>query len=268
MVWVPSAERIRSATLTRFRAFSSDRTGRSFSDSLDLHAWSISEPDEFWDAVWDFFSVIGEKGDTVLINGADMLGARFFPESRLNFAENLLRKSPGISDADDALVFRAEDHVEERWSWGKLRTEVSRLAEAMRAEGIGPGDRVAGLLPNRPEAIAAMLATASIGGVWTSASPDFGPRGVLDRFGQVEPKLLFATDGYWYGGKRVSLVGKLTEVVRGLPSVKRIIVIEQLGDVRAVTSAIPNCISLDEFLRPTSGPVSYTHLTLPTIYSV
>ena len=253
MVWAPAADRIRSATLTRFRTFASDRVGRPFADSMELHAWSISELGVFWDTVWDFFSVIGEKGGKALTNDADMLDARFFPESRLNFAENLLRKTPGVSDADDALVFRAEDHLEERWSWSKLRSEVSRLAEAMRAEGVGPGDRVAALLPNRPEAIAAMLATASIGGVWTSASPDFGPRGVLDRFGQVEPKLLFATDGYWYAGKRVSLAAKLTEVVGSLPSVKRTIVLDQLGDVGAVTSAISNSISLKDFVRPASG---------------
>src|ERR1051325_7946726 len=174
-----------------------------------------------------------------------MPGARFFPEARLNFAENLLRRS----DGGDAIVFRGESGATRRLSWRTLTELVSRLQQMLRSAGVGPGDRVAALLPNVPEAIAAMLATASVGAVWSSASPDFGASGVLDRFGQIEPKVLFAVDGYVYAGKDISLADKLPAILTGLPTVKTTVIVPLLGKADAVTNA-NRAQTLDQALAP------------------
>ena len=163
--------------------------------------------EDFWTAVWDDCGVIAEtRGERVLADGDKMPGARFFPDARLNFAENHLRRR----DDTPALIFRSEDKVERSMSWAELYDNVSRLAQALKAAGIGPGDRCAGFVPNMPETIVATLAVASLGAVWTSCSPDFGVQGVLDRFGQVEPKLLFCADGYNYNGKSHDSLGRVT----------------------------------------------------------
>ena len=164
-----------------------------------------------------------------------MPGARFFPDGRLNFAENLLRRR----DSGDAIVFWGEDKVQRRVLHAELYELVSRLVRALRAAGVAPGDRVAGYLPNMPEAIAAMLATAAIGGIWSSCSPDFGVQGVLDRFGQIEPKVLFSVDGYWYNGKAVPILDKVGEVAAGLPTVQRVVVVPYL-DATPDVSSVPN----------------------------
>ena len=166
----------------------------------------------FWDLVWDFGGVIGDKGARVLVDPDKMPGAKFFPDARLNFAENLLRRA----DDGAAIVFRGEDKAASQLTWAQLQTLVSRLQQAMKAAGVGVGDRVAAMLPNIPEAIAAMLAATSIGAIWSSCSPDFGERGVLDRFGQIEPKLFITVDGYWYNGKTVRIVDKLKTIVAQL----------------------------------------------------
>ena len=180
----------------------------------DLHAWSVKHPDLFWDLLWDFGGVIGEKGARLAIDLDAMPGAKFFPDARLNFAENLLRRT----DARDALVFRGEDKRTERMTFAQLAALVSRLQQALKALGVGVGDRVAGMMPNMPQTIAAMLATTSLGAVWSSCSPDFGERGVLDRFGQIEPKVFFTVDGYWYNGKAQRIAEKLRPIIEQLPS--------------------------------------------------
>ena len=164
-LWIPSPERAARATMTAFRAFVFERHGLTLPDTPALHRWSLEEPALFWEAVWDFFGVIGEKGERRLIDGDKMPGARFFPDAVLNFSENLLRLHPDIHGKADAIVFRAEDKAEARWSWNRLRVEVSRIAQALEASGIRPGDRVAALLPNAPEAVACMLAAVSLGAV-------------------------------------------------------------------------------------------------------
>ena len=173
-----------------------------------------------------------------------MRETRFFPDARLNFSENLLRRM----GADDAIVFRGEDKVERRLSWDELSALVSRLQQAMRAEGVGVGDRVAAMLPNMPEAIAVMLATASLGAIFSSCSPDFGERGVLDRFGQIEPKLFFAVDGYWYNGKPIDIAEKVKAVAAKLPSAARTIVVPYLGRAAEVAAGSSNGASLDAFI--------------------
>jgi len=176
-----------------------------------------------------------------------MPGARFFPNALLNFAENLMMMGGQRSPAETALVFRGEDKVGLRWSWGELQEHVSRLQQSLAEIGIGRGDRVAALLPNRPEAVAAMLATVSLGAIWCSVSPDFGVRGVLDRFQQLAPKALFAVDGYWYGGKRIRLADNLSAIAAELPNVRQTIMVDYLGEASPTTDRLGNGITYEAF---------------------
>jgi len=220
-LWTPSADRIAAANLTQFARDAEARWGVSLPDYTALHAWSVSQPERFWSSIWDDGGVLGTRGDTVLLDGDRMPGAKWFPDARLNFAQNLLRSR----DDTDALVFWGEDKVKNRMSHGELYREVARFAAALRELGVVKGDRVAAWMPNMPETIVAMLAASSIGAIFTSASPDFGVQGVLDRFGQTEPKVLIATDGYWYNGKIVDCMDKLAETVARLPSLRRVVIV-------------------------------------------
>jgi acetoacetyl-CoA synthetase len=235
-LWTPSRRRIAESTILRFNAELKRRHGVSLATHADTWRWSIDHIEDFWAALWDFAGVVGEQGGRVLVDGDKMPGARFFPDARLNFAENLLRRR----DGSDALVFWGEDKVKRRMSWRQLHDEVSRLAQALRAEGVGPGDRVAAYMPNMPETVVAMLAATSLGAVFSSCSPDFGIQGVLDRFGQIEPRVLVAADGYHYAGKTHATLDKLGEIVRGLPTVKRVLVVPYVSarpDLRSVRDA-------------------------------
>ena len=231
-LWTPAPERIASANMTAFARAAEQRWGLSLPDYAELHAWSVREPEQFWSSVWEDGGVIGVRGSTVLVDGDRMPGARWFPDARLNFAENLLRGR----DDGDALVFWGEDKVKNRMSRGELYREVARFAAALREMGVEPGDRVAAWMPNMPETIVAMLAAASIGAIFTSASPDFGVQGVLDRFGQTEPKVLIACDGYWYNGKIIDCMDKLAEVTRQLPSLQRVVVVPYVHQAHALSS--------------------------------
>jgi acetoacetyl-CoA synthetase len=239
-LWQPSPERIARTRLTAFLGqIASDwgvrlegrEAGRDGGHAA-LHAWSVEHMDQFWESVWRFGRVVGDRGaGPALVNGDQMPGARFFPEARLNFAENLLRGpqsgDPGAAgdtgDAD-AIVFRGENGAVRRVSHAVLYERVARLAAALRAEGVGVGDRVVGFLPDLPEAVIAMLATASLGAVWSSCSPDFGVTGVLDRFGQIEPRVLLCADGYFYNGKTIDSLGRVAQFAKELPTLARIVV--------------------------------------------
>jgi acetoacetyl-CoA synthetase len=233
LLWRPSAERVASANLTHFMKRAGAVAGRSLPDYDALWRWSVEDPGAFWRLIWTYGDVIGDgPGEPAIENAGAMPGARFFPAARLNFAENLLRRS----DASDALVFWGEDKVRRRMSWAELNAAVSRLQQALKAEGVTAGDRVAAIVPNMPEAIIAMLAAASLGAVWSSCSPDFGVQGVLDRFGQIEPKVLFAVDAYHYNGKSHDVLGKLADIVPKLPSLSRVVVIPYVSDKPALGS--------------------------------
>ncbi len=256
-LWRPSREAVAASPLTRFAGEAGKRAGRSLTGYRALHAWSVDDRAGFWDLVWDFCGVIGDKGARQLVDGEAMPGARFFPDATLNFAENLLRRT----DDGDAIVFRGEDGATRRLSWRELNDLVSRLQQALAAAGVGVGDRVAGLLPNTPEAIAAMLATASLGAVWSSASPDFGANAVVDRFGQIAPRVFFSVDGYRYAGKEIHLGAKLAEVVSRLPGLARTIVMPFLGEAETVAAALPRAMSLDAALAPFAArPVAFTRV--------
>ncbi len=234
-LWTPSADTVANANLTRFAQKVANDHGVSLQDYAHLHQWSIDHREPFWDSVWDFCQVIAtHKGDRILIEGDRMPGATWFPDARLNFAENLLR----CNDEGTALIFKGEDKVVRDLSHAELTTAVSRLAQALRDHGLQPGDRVAGYLPNMPEAIIAMLAVTSIGAVWSSCSPDFGVRGVVDRFGQIEPKLLFAVDGYYYNGKPHDCTAKIAQILPQLPSIRHLILIPYAGggDIRGFST--------------------------------
>ena len=221
-LWQPSPDSIKATNLTAFMAALGARWGVHHDDYASLHAWSVAEPEKFWQSMWDFGGVIAEtQGAEILRDGDRMPGATWFPDAKLNFAENLLRRR----DDSSALVFRGETGIERKMSHAGLYALVSRISQAMAASGIGPGDRVAGYLPNIPEAIAAMLAAASLGAIWSSCSPDFGVQGVLDRFGQIEPKILFATDRYFYNGKSINCLPNVVAVADRLPTVEQIVLL-------------------------------------------
>ena len=231
--------------MTAFMQWLAARGAGHFADYDALHAWSVEDIPGFWDAVWDHCGVIGEKGGVAASDLGKMPGARFFPDGRINFAENLLKKSGG----DAAIVFRGEDKVSTAMSWDELRALVSRLQQALRAMGIGKGDRVAAMMPNMPQTVAAMLATTAIGAIRSSCSPDYGEQGVLDRFGQIEPKLFIACDGYWYNGKRIDIAGKLAGIIPALKPQKALIV-PYAGDAQAVANSHPDAVQLEEFIAP------------------
>jgi acetoacetyl-CoA synthetase len=206
----------------------------------ELHAWSVQESEAFWNLVWEFAEVKGARSGPTLVDGGTMPAARWFPEARLNFAENLLRRR----DSRDAMVFWGEDRVKRKLTHRNLYDLVSRMAQALVDAGVSKGDRVAGYLPNVPEATAAMLATASLGAIWSSCSPDFGVPGVLERFGPIAPKVLFCADGYLYGGHEFNYQDKVETLLARLPSVEECVVIDYIGQpARAGTS-------LSDFLEP------------------
>ncbi|MDP9590486.1 UNVERIFIED_ORG: acetoacetyl-CoA synthetase [Shinella zoogloeoides] len=254
-LWEPSQDILTKSPMALFMKAAGAAAARDFETYDDLHAWSVADRGAFWTAIWDRCDVIGDRGQVALENGDDMLAARFFPEGRLNFAENLLRKT----GAGDAIIFRGEDKVSYRWSWDDLRARVSRLQQAFAAMGIGEGDRVAAMMPNMPETIAAMLAAASLGAIWSSCSPDFGEQGVLDRFGQIEPKLFIACDAYWYAGKLQDVSAKVKAVAAklGVP----VLVVHYAGDAEALAAALPDGRTLDALMAPFEArPLEFARL--------
>ncbi|WP_293763244.1 acetoacetate--CoA ligase [uncultured Aquitalea sp.] len=245
-VWQPSAARLAGAHLTAFTRLAEAAWSRDLPDYHSLWQASVDDPATFWSLVWDYAGVIGDKGEAALEHGDDMLSARFFPKARLNYAENLLRRN----DDSLAVSFRGEDKVSRELSHAELCALVSRLQQAMRAAGLRMGDRVAGFMPNMPETLAAMLAAASLGAVWTSCSPDFGIDGAIDRFGQTEPRLLFCPDGYWYNGKQVDIRDKMLALAEGLPSVEKIIAVPYLGETAVFAESLPRTLTLADFIAP------------------
>ncbi|WP_163270140.1 acetoacetate--CoA ligase [Chelativorans alearense] len=257
-LWIPSAEQLRRAPMSVFMEAAAKASGRPIADFDSLHRWSVEEREAFWPLVWDFCGIVGERGERVLVDGEKMPGASFFPDAKLNFAENLLRKS----GAEDAIVFRGEDKVARRLSWDELRALVSRLQQLFKAEGVKPGDRIAAMMPNMPETVAAMLAAASLGAIWSSCSPDFGSRGVLDRFGQIEPVLFITSDGYWYNGKPFEVAGKTAEILAALPGVRKALVVDYLGKARETAAGIERAVALEDALLPfTPAEIAYERLS-------
>lgn len=222
LLWKPSEERKTQTNMFVFMRHVNDRHGKGFTTYDDLYRWSIDDSPAFWAALWDYGEVIhSQPYDQVVDDVHKMPGARWFEGAKLNFAENLLR----YRDDHVALSFRGEGLPTVSITYAQLYDQVARLASSLRAMGIKPGDRVAGFLPNMSEAVVAMLATTSIGAIWSSCSPDFGIKGVLDRFGQIEPRVLFTANGYSYNGKQFDSLGRIAEILKELPSIEKVIVV-------------------------------------------
>lgn len=245
-LWQPTQTYSDGATITAFRKQVAADWCVDLPDTSALWRFSVTELEKFWTSVWDYTGVISsERGEIVLVDGDKIPGAKWFPDARLNFAENLLRRR----DDGEAFVFRGEDQIVRRYTFAETYDCVSRLAQYLRSLGVGIGDRVAGYLPNMPETVICMMAANAIGAVWSSCSPDFGEQGVLDRFGQVEPKVLFSTDGYWYNGKRHDVRAKSQSVAAQLPSLTTTVMIPY-GDLVGDLGPLENAVLWEDALAP------------------
>ncbi|EJP16850.1 acetoacetate-CoA ligase [Leptospira interrogans str. FPW2026] len=220
-LWTPPSDRIESSNLVRYIKFLKEKKNLSLSTFEELRVWSVNEIGSFWESIWEFSEVVhSQKYDLVYQSGSNFTDSKFFPGAKLNFAENLLRRT----DSFPALIYRGEDGSKREVSYAELYSYVGAVATDLKKRGVVPGDRVVGLMPNVPETVIAMLATTSIGAIWSSCSPDFGVKGVLDRFGQIEPKILFTTNLYSFKGKGLSLAENLTQILKSIPSIEAVIV--------------------------------------------
>jgi acetoacetyl-CoA synthetase len=256
-LWKPSEQAVASAQITQFAQQLIRKHKLDLNDYEAFYDWTVENPEQFWSEVWDWCGVIAsKKGSTVLVDGDKMPGAKWFPEARLNFAENLLRRG----DQGDAFVLWDERGFQRRVSYSQLTSDVSRAAQALAALGLRPGDRAAAFIPNIPEAGMLALAALSQGVVWSSCSPDFGTTGVLDRFGQIEPKILFVADGYRYAGRDYDVLERVAEIAEGLPQLRKIVVVPNLNS-RPDVSDIPKAVLLEEWLRKFQpADIQYTQL--------
>ena len=243
LLWKPTEEQIKSSNMYRFMNFVNEKYDQEFDDYAPLYEWSIENIPDFWAAMWEFADVIASKPYTAVIDDAfKMPGAKWFEDARLNFAENLLR----YRDDRVALIFKGEGQAATRMTYAELYAEVARVARALKDCGVAAGDRVVGFVPNMPAAIIAMLAATSLGATWSSCSPDFGIKGVLDRFGQIKPKVLFTANGYFFKGKKLDSLDRISNIIKELPSIEKVVVIpytEQDPDI----TAIPNAVHYESF---------------------
>ncbi|MDT8893761.1 acetoacetate--CoA ligase [Halomonas sp. I1] len=243
-LWQPSSESIAATHMAALMRRIEAEHGAQLRDYADLHAWSVEHPDDFWSLLWDSFEIVAEhRGESVLEAADAMPGARWFPEARLNFAANLLRRR----DKAPALIAHDERGRRRELSHAELYRRVARLARALRDDGVEPGDRVAGFVPNSEHAVIAMLATASLGAVWSSCSPDFGFQGVLDRFGQITPRVLIAADGYTWNGKPIDTRPRLGEIARALDGLDSLVVFPFLEESPSLDD-IPGAVAWDDYL--------------------
>src|SRR5512134_1456216 len=244
-IWQPTEASIEQAQLTQFARHAVRKHRLDLNTFADFYRWTVENPEAFWNEVWEWCGVrASRKGGTILVDGDQMPGARWFPEARLNLAENLLRRG----DRGDALVFWDERGPQRRVSYSDLTSDVSRAAQALAALGLRAGDRAAAFIPNLPETMMLALAALSQGIVWSSCSPDFGVDGVLERFGQIEPKVLFCADGYRYNGQTHDSLERVRAIAERLPSLRKVVVVPYLDDRPDITD-IPKAVRLDEWLR-------------------
>jgi acetoacetyl-CoA synthetase len=256
-IWQPTPEAIESAQLTQFARQVVRKHRLDFNTYADFYRWTIDNPETFWSEVWDWCGVIAsKKGSTVLVDGDKMQGSKWFPDARLNYAENLLRRG----DRGDAFVFWDETGFRRRVSYSDLTSDVSRAAQALAQLGLRAGDRAAAFIPNLPETAMLALAALSQGMVWSSCSPDFGVEGVLERFGQIEPKILFCADGYRYAGREHDSLERIAEIAEKLPALRRVVVVPHLR-AKPDISAIPKAVLLEDWRRRHSAAeIEYAQL--------
>ncbi len=255
-MWKPSVEQIERSQMFEFKEFINTRHGLNLGSYQDLHEWSVDNIHEFWASAWEFFDIIHTQPYTQVVDDVSkMPGAKWFTGARLNFAENLLRRR----DDKTALIFKGESQPVRKLTYAELYSEVAKTAAALRTAGVEKGDRVAGFVPNMPESIIAMLATTSIGAIWSSSSPDFGIKGVLDRFSQIEPKVLFAANGYFYNGKFHDSLEKLKGILHDLPSVEKVVVIPY-SDEDPDICIISNSILFSDFIDNDDEEIEFEQL--------
>ncbi len=257
IMWQPSEEQIQRSQMFKFTEYINTSHKQNLKNYHELHDWSVKNIPEFWANLWTFFDVIHSEPFTQVVDNVNkMPGAKWFTNARLNFAENLLRRR----DDKTALIFQGEGQPIRNLSYAELYSTVAKTVSALKAVGVRKGDRVAGYVPNMPESIIAMLATASIGAIWSSSSPDFGIKGVLDRFSQIEPKVLFAANGYFYNGKSHDSLEKLKGIIHELPSVQKVVVIpysEKDPDIRF----IKNCVLFPDFTDNDAADIEFEQLS-------
>ncbi|MCF8076961.1 MAG: acetoacetate--CoA ligase [Desulfotignum sp.] len=255
-LWEPSEQRIQSTNMYGFMTRVNEKFNQHVTDYPGLWEWSVTNIEDFWATAWDFLDIkVSAPYHTVIQDPDKMPGANFFVGSKLNFAENLLR----FRDDRTALVFRGEDTVRRTLTYNQLYDEVAQTAAALKAMGVVAGDRVVGFVPNMPESIIAMLAATSLGAVWSSCSPDFGIKGVLDRFGQTRPKVLFTADGYFFKGKPLSSIERIAGIVAELPSIEKIVVVPYISDTPDI-SALPNAVHYADFKDASATDIDFVQM--------
>ncbi|NSW87758.1 MAG: acetoacetate--CoA ligase [Syntrophobacteraceae bacterium] len=249
ILWQPSKQRIEKTNMYGFMQYVNRRHGKEFRAYPELYEWSVTDIPAFWASVWDHGEVLCSSPYTRVVDDiSKMPGAEWFIGARLNFAENLLR----FRDDRVALTFKGEDSNSVSITYAELYDRVGRLAESLREAGISVGDRIVGFMPNMIETVIAMLATTALGAIWSSCSPDFGIKGVLDRFGQILPKVLFTADGYSYGGRKIDSLGRIAEVVSRIPSIEKVIVVPYV-DPGTDPGRVSNGVLFEDFLSPGGG---------------
>lgn len=259
-LWQPSQEHIGKTNMARYQRYLADEFGVKFDNYAELHQWSVKDPDNFWRSIWQWGKVKAHSAvSEVLLNDDKMPGAQWFPGAQLNFAENLLRHAD-IAPHQIAVIFHAENGTRRELTYFQLKQQVTQLASALKQRGVCQGDRVAGFMPNCIESIVAMLATTSLGAVWSSCSPDFGLQGVIDRFGQIQPKVLFACDSYLYNGKAIDTQDRLIEIQGQLPELEQLIIVPFLHDCEseaAQTIRIEGAMSYADSLDSTATELNF-----------
>jgi acetoacetyl-CoA synthetase len=257
-LWQPSQARIESTNLWHFMLAANDKHGVNLQSYADLHQWSITHKQQFWSDLWDSAGVVAStKGDTVLLDGDKMPGSQWFPQAKLNFAANLLK----YKDEQVALVFCGEDGARQQLTYAQLYSKVAQVAAGLKRYNIQPGDRIAGFMPNVIDTVVAMLATTSLGAVWSSCSPDFGINGVLDRFGQIKPRILFTTDGYFYNGKTLNSLSRVAGIAAQLDSIEAIVVCDHItsqADLSELKALVADkAIHLADFIDDTATNIEF-----------
>jgi acetoacetyl-CoA synthetase len=250
ILWAPTPEMVERSNLTAYIRWLADNRDLHFTDYHDLWRWSVTEIEEFWGTLWEYFRVIADPPYEEVLKERVMPGARWFEGANLNYAEHIFR---GKDEHEVAVVYASELRELSELRWGELREQVASVRGGLQALGVSKGDRVVAYLPNGPEALVAFLATASLGAIWSSASPDFGPGSIVDRFAQIEPKVMFAVDGYRYGGKDFDRMEVVAEVAAQIPSLERVVVVPYL-------SASPELSILEEHEK-VAPPMTWGQLT-------
>ena len=256
LLWQPSGQRIRNTNIYHFMNDVNSSHGKSFANYRDLYEWSIEEGPSFWATLWDYAEITHSRSYAQVVDDINkMPGARWFEGARLNFAENLLR----YRDDHIALSFKGESRPTLSITYNQLYRQVARLAGSLRNMGIQSGDRIAGFMPNMIETVVAMLAVTSIGAIWSSCSPDFGIKGVLDRFGQIQPRILFTADGYFYNGKKFDSLDRISEIIKKLPSIERIVIVPY-KDMEPDVAPMSNTILFEDFLAREAEDLTFEQL--------